>query len=136
MTDPLQLRLFGSPQITWQDKPVVGFVSNKVRALLIYLAVTGRTHSREALAELLWADTPASKRENLKKALSNLRNLDGVTLIEEGQQLVALDLDRCWVDVAEFARLANDAATGDVDTLQRAMQLSDQYCAARPDRVG
>jgi len=123
MCNKLWLQLFGSPQITWQGKPITGFVSNKARALLIYLAVTRRAHSRDALAELLWADTPATKRANLKKALSNVRTREGVALMEEGQRLVALDLERCWVDVAEFEQLADDTSADNVDALQRAVQL-------------
>ncbi|MEZ4865647.1 MAG: AAA family ATPase [Caldilineaceae bacterium] len=129
MHNRLHLTLFGSPQFTYQGKPVTGFVSNKVRALLIYLAVTGRAHSREALAELLWADTPATRRENLKKALSNLRRLEGVTLLEEGQHLVALDPNHYWVDVAEFETAANEGAN-DLATLQRALELyQDDFLA-------
>ncbi|MEZ4863674.1 MAG: BTAD domain-containing putative transcriptional regulator [Caldilineaceae bacterium] len=123
MADKLQIYLFGSPQFIWQDKPLSGFVSNKARSLLIYLAVTGRSHSRDTLSELLWADTPASKRANLKRALSNLRNLDGIALREEGQQLVALDPQHVWVDVVEFAQMATDTTTGDITALQRAVQL-------------
>ncbi|MEZ4865650.1 MAG: AAA family ATPase [Caldilineaceae bacterium] len=129
MDNQLQLTLLGTPQFTFQGEPVTGFVSNKARALLIYLAVTGRAHSREALAELLWADTPATRRENLKKALSNLRRLEGVTLLEEGQHLVALDSNHYWVDVAEFERAANEGAN-DLVTLQRAVELyQDDFLA-------
>ncbi|MCB0189938.1 MAG: hypothetical protein KDE31_36960 [Caldilineaceae bacterium] len=38
MNAQLQIHLFGTPQFTYQGKPLTGFVSNKVRALLIYLA--------------------------------------------------------------------------------------------------
>ncbi len=45
-------------------------------------------------------------------------------LIEQGQQLVALDLARCWVDVIEFEQLAHGARAGDeIDGLARAAQL-------------
>lgn len=49
----LQFKLFGSPQISYQGQPITSFVSAKVRALLIYLAVTALPHSRDHLAELL-----------------------------------------------------------------------------------
>lgn len=73
MPKPLQLQLFGTPQISYLGQPLSGFVSGKVRALLIYLAVTARSQSRDHLAEFFWADTPASSRVNLRKALSNLQ---------------------------------------------------------------
>ena len=105
MTPVLQLKLFGSPQITYQGQPLTGFHSAKVRALLIYLAVTARPHSRDHLAELLWADTLASFKSNLRKALSNLRQLIGDLLVENTKDLVSLDTKQCWVDVREFDRL-------------------------------
>lgn len=71
MTPSLQLKLFGSPQISYQGQPLTCFVSAKVRALLIYLAVTARPHSRDHLSELLWADTPASTRTNLRTIAQN-----------------------------------------------------------------
>lgn len=123
MRNQLQLHLFGSPQILRQGNPVTGFVSDKARALLFYLAMTGRAHSRAALAELLWAENPSTMRNNLKQALSNLRRMDGIRLIEEGTKLTALDLSASWIDVAEFAQLANGAETGDFPKLQRAAQL-------------
>jgi DNA-binding SARP family transcriptional activator len=105
MTPPLQLKLFGSPQIHYQGQPLNGLVSTKVRALLIYLAVMGRPHSRDNLAELLWGDRPDSARANLKKGLSNLRALLGGVLAEEGREAVALDRQQLWVDVVEFGQL-------------------------------
>lgn len=103
-TNPLHLHLFGTPQFLYQGKPVTGFVSNKVRALLIYLAVTGRPHSRDALTELFWADTAHSARVNIRKALSNLRKLPGVVLVEEMTNTVALAPQSYRLDTAEFER--------------------------------
>ncbi len=64
----VQLSLFGGFQATNGEKPLV-FHSNKVRALLAYLAVeAGRPHTREALAALLWGEYDE------RTALTNLRN--------------------------------------------------------------
>ncbi len=105
MPKPLQLQLFGTPQISYLGQPLSGFVSGKVRALLIYLAVTARPQSRDHLAEFFWADTPASSRVNLRKALSNLRGLVGDVLREDGKESILLDPQQVWVDVIEFAQL-------------------------------
>jgi len=105
MPKPLQLQLFGTPQIFYLGQPLTGFVSGKVRALLIYLAVTARPQSRTHLAEFFWADTPASSRVNLRKALSNLRGLLGDVLLEDGKESILLDPQQVWVDVIEFAQL-------------------------------
>ena len=59
MEEALRLRLLGGLRVTrgGGEAPVAGFVSRKAQALLGYLAVTGRPHSREALATLLWGET-------------------------------------------------------------------------------
>ena len=49
----LSLSLLGSFQATLDGKPITGFKSNRVRALLAYLAVEAdRQHRREVLARL------------------------------------------------------------------------------------
>jgi len=135
MKPQLYLHLFGTPLFMCQENPMTGFISDKVRALLIYLAVTGRAHSRDALSELLWADTPATKRKNLKSALSNLRKKVGVELIEEGRQTVALAIDSYWLDVGEFSKLAcqnsleNQTQIEDTISLYQADFLAEFNCS-------
>ncbi|HMR63920.1 MAG TPA: BTAD domain-containing putative transcriptional regulator [Anaerolineae bacterium] len=71
----------GKPQITEAGVPLTGFISAKAEALLYYLAVTGRLHSRETLADLLWGEMPEPlAKKNLTKALSNLRQVAGAYL--------------------------------------------------------
>ena len=73
----LSIHSLGPFHVTLDGNPVTGFESNKVRALLIYLAVeSDRPHSRETLAGFLWPDQPErSARHNLSQALSNLRQV-------------------------------------------------------------
>jgi DNA-binding SARP family transcriptional activator len=75
----LAIRLLGPFQVTPDREPVTGFASDKVRALLAYLAVTaGRPHRRETLAGLLWPEYPErSARAALRNALANLRRMIG-----------------------------------------------------------
>ena len=75
----LTLNLFGPPDIQLDGEPLAGLSSDKVRALLFYLAVeVDRAHRRESLAGLLWPDYPErSARTNLSNALSNLRTALG-----------------------------------------------------------
>lgn len=76
MASELNLRLLGGLFITQNGAPLGPFLSQKVPALLAYLAVTRRPHTREALAGLLWGDLPeADAKNNLRQALSNLRKL-------------------------------------------------------------
>ena len=57
----LSVALFGPPQVMRAGRPLAGFESNKVWALLAYLIVEAdRPHQRDALAGLLTAG--ASRR--------------------------------------------------------------------------
>ena len=71
----LSLSLLGPLLIDVASDPGKRFESNRVRALLIYLAVESNyPHRREELAALLWPDQPEYiARTNLRQALSNLR---------------------------------------------------------------
>jgi len=73
----LSISLFGSLRVNLDGEPVTGFESDKVRALLSYLAVeTEAPQRRERLAGLLWPDQPEqSARANLSHVLANLRTV-------------------------------------------------------------
>ena len=109
----LSLSFLGAFQATRDGQPLVGFESNKVRALLTYLAIEAdRPHSREELACLLWPDQPdLAARSNLRQALANLRR----TIGDEAAQPPFLLIDRefirfnseadYWLDTTEFTEL-------------------------------
>jgi len=71
----LSLSVLGALTVLIDDVPVNSFESEKVRALLAFLAVEGhRSHRRETLIGLLWPDsTEETARHNLRQALFNLR---------------------------------------------------------------
>jgi DNA-binding SARP family transcriptional activator len=83
----LSLSLLGPFEAKLDGTLVTGFESNKVRALLAYLAVEahrhpeghrGRPQRRETLAGLLWPDlTDSAALANLRNALANLRRAIG-----------------------------------------------------------
>lgn len=74
----LQLNLLGPPQIFLAGAEVTTFNTRKDQALLLYLAQSGRTHSREELAALFWSDMPEARaRPNLAHALTHLRRAIG-----------------------------------------------------------
>jgi len=134
MDETLRLILLGKPQIMRDGVPVTGFVYNKALALLAYLAVTKRPHSRESLAGLLWGEMPdAAAKANLRKILSVLREIAAPNL-EIGRQAVAFNRDsNYWLDTEVFElKLENLTATSitpaemqdrDVKLLDDAVQL-------------
>ena len=75
----LSLCLLGPFQVTLDGEAVTGFASDKVRALLAYLAVEAdRPHRRDTLVGLLWPEWPdQAARNSLRNALANLRGVIG-----------------------------------------------------------
>src|SRR5512143_1465795 len=123
----IKFYLLGAFQVLVDGQPLIGFVSNKVRALLAYLALESeRPHSRETLIGLLWPDWPqASAQGNLRSALSNLRKLlrsMGIDILSVTRQNVKLNCtDQVWVDVAVFQKLLGN---GRMETLD--LQLLEE----------
>lgn len=71
----LSISLLGRFQVSLADNTIGTFESDRVRALLAYLAVESNTaHDRSILAALLWPDQPElAARTNLRHVLLNLR---------------------------------------------------------------
>jgi len=109
----LSLSVLGSFQATLGGAPVTDFESDKVRALLAYLAVEAhRPHRRDALAGLLWPDwSNRAARTNLRNALANLRAAIGDRSAAPPYLLISRDTLRFnrasdhWLDVAAFRSL-------------------------------
>lgn len=69
----LHLALLGPPEVR-HDGQLVAFRTRKVMALLVYLAVEGRLHSREKLTALFWPESEESQgRMLLRRTLLLLR---------------------------------------------------------------
>ena len=127
----LSVSLLGPFQVTLAGEPVTGFESDKVRALLAYLAVEAhRPHRREALAGLLWPDWPdRAARKNLRNGLVNLRQAIGdrhatppfLLITRETLQFNAAS--DCWLDVAAFRALADQAGQLTVRQWEEAVAL-------------
>ena len=79
MDGQLEITTLGGQAIKREGEPVTAFESDKVRALLVYLAVESeRPHRRERLAGLLWPDYPErSARREPARRLANLRSAIG-----------------------------------------------------------
>jgi DNA-binding SARP family transcriptional activator/predicted ATPase len=109
----LSVRMLGPLQIVLDEEPATGFASDKVRALLAYLAMeTGQPHRREKLAGLLWPDwLEPSARANLRRALANLRQVIGdhqatPPYLHISRQTVQFNTaSDAWIDVTAFTGL-------------------------------
>lgn len=137
MTAELRLALLGRPHVTRGGYPLTGFVSSKAQALLCYLVVTARPHSRPALATLLWGDMPeANAATNLRKALSNLHQLVGAHLTITRED-VAFNREQPYrLDVEAFEghlRQATPAACQDAVALYQGDFLDGLYVPEAPD---
>lgn len=116
----LELHIFGSFEAILDGEPLTGFRSDKVRALLAYLALEGeRAHRRRSLAALLWGEQGDQEANtSLRSALYNLRQVlaplfdtgeedqDTPPLLIVTRQSVRFNPDHtaCWVDAVEFDR--------------------------------
>jgi len=99
VTQRLRLTLLGDLQVTLNGSVVDDFTSKKSLALLSYLAVTRRTHTREALSALLWGESSTSQaRASLRTVLWDLRQRLS-SFITADRQTISFDSGpSCWVD--------------------------------------
>jgi predicted ATPase/DNA-binding SARP family transcriptional activator len=101
----LRLSLLGRPRVTHDGTPLTGWALQKSLALLAYLAVTGRPHSRGALAGLLWRDcTEANARSNLRKVVAELRRRVPSHLTITRADVAFDRASAYWLDVEAFER--------------------------------
>jgi DNA-binding SARP family transcriptional activator len=129
----LSVRLLGPLQIGLDGEPATGFVSDKVRALLAFLALEAeQPHRREKIAGLLWPDWPeSSARANLRRALANLRRVirdheaSPPFLHISRQTLQFNTASDAWIDVVAFTDLvqAKDLPQGTIRQLEQAVEL-------------
>jgi len=115
----LRLALLGPPVVLRDGTPVT-FDTRKAIALLALLAVTGREHSREQLADLLWPEADSTKgRASLRRTLSVTAAATGAGLTIS-RAAVTMELAAVRVDVREFESLI---ARPDAGSLERAVGL-------------
>lgn len=115
----LSLSLLGTWQTTLGGEPIAAFESDKVRALLAYLAVeSDRPHRRETLAALFWPERPErNARQNLSQALFNLRQAIGdreanPSFLHITPQTIQFNqASGFWLDTAVFAHLCHTSET-------------------------
>jgi DNA-binding SARP family transcriptional activator len=137
----LVLRLFGTPVLARGENGTGALaLGAKPLALLAYLTLEPRPHSREALAGLLWGESPeVEARASLRQALKQLRDLLGDRLHSERALVELAEPPAC--DVVEFRAAADHdphrAAGFEVPrffegtSLRRAPQFDEWVAATR-----
>ncbi len=128
MPGELALRLLGGLDISQGNVSLAAFAYAKSQALLAYLAVTGRPHTREALASLLWGNaSDAMARKNLRDVLYDLRRIVQSHLIITRQSVAFDRAARFRLDVHEFLSCFEGAepcsVPKDVHRLREAIEL-------------
>jgi pimeloyl-ACP methyl ester carboxylesterase/DNA-binding SARP family transcriptional activator len=107
---PLQLRVLGRFAVLRHEIGLPLPRSKKTRALLAYLAVTNRAHSRDRLCAMFWP-IPDDPRAALRWSLSRLRPLvderDCRRLIAD-RESVGVDLSHVDVDLLSLRSLAGN----------------------------
>jgi DNA-binding SARP family transcriptional activator/predicted ATPase len=112
---PLALYLLGPPRVERDGVPVK-LDRRKAVALVAYLAVTGQTHRRDSLVNLLWPESDSSRgRAALRRTLYTLRDALGTDWLAVDRDQIGLDTraapstgsglgsgQAIWVDVNQF----------------------------------
>jgi DNA-binding SARP family transcriptional activator len=124
----LKLFFLGSSQLE-VDGVATGCDSRKGLALLAYLAVTGHSHSRDALSTLLWPDSDQSRaRSYLRHALWSLKKVLGKGWLEVSREQVGLHPEAdIWLDVSAFHQDLAAIADTDAEGLTRLAGAVERY---------
>lgn len=96
----MELRLLGPMALLRDGRPVALPASRKTRALLAYLAVSGKPERRERLCQLFW-EMPDDPKGALRWSLSKLRGLLGEAVVAD-RETARLDLGALTVDWHEL----------------------------------
>ena len=131
----LRLLLLGPPRIERDGLPVT-LERRKSIALLVYLAIARRRHSRDELAALFWPDfSQTSARASLRRTLAALKKDIGEEWLEVDRDLIGLmpdadlrtdidDLQRYLADCRAHGHPSTDVCLGCLMPLSEAVNLS------------
>lgn len=110
---PFSLTLFGPFEARYEDQPITNFATDKIRALLAYLAIeSNKPHRRDSLAALLWPNySNETALRNLRQSLYRLRQtLQKVDsdlpdqLITQDRLTITLNAQAISLDVSRFTQ--------------------------------
>lgn len=125
LTAPLQLRVLGPIEISWQGRPLA-ITRRQTRALLGRLAFPLGPATRDELAFLFWPDEPQRQaRRKLTHLLTHLRRalpLPNLLLMDDDH--VGFDPALAWSDAATFETLcATPSGAGRRAAMRQALAL-------------
>lgn len=124
------MRFLGDIDLAIDGEPLVDLKSKKAAALLCYLATTGATHDRLALATLLWSDTPeANARTSLRKVVSAMRKTLAPYLIITNETLAFNQNSSHWIDAQKLEQAAQllRRTANDGDICSQLQEAADLY---------
>ncbi len=108
----LLIHLLGSPKISRDGDPI-DIPGHRPLALLAYLLVTGKAHSRQHLVDLLF-EGPNDPRAALRWTLFKLRKAIGPEYLLADRQEIAFNFESdYWLDVTAFEAGRLDVYQGD-----------------------
>lgn len=121
VTQDRQVSLLGELRVTLMGSEVPLPASRKARALLAFLAATGRPHRRERLCELFW-DLPDDPKAALRWSLCKLRRVVDARArprIIADRERVQFDIEDVGIDIRDIhAKLRLQDGHSAVDELE------------------
>src|SRR5215213_8753659 len=86
----LKLFVLGQPRLERNEEPIE-LNLRKALALLVYLAVSGQPHSRDAMATMLWPESDGREgRARLRRTLHRLQQAIGDDVLDVGPEAMRL----------------------------------------------
>jgi DNA-binding SARP family transcriptional activator len=104
--EKLRIKVFGNVQVQLGDQRIE-LSRQKALAVLVFLAVTGKSQSRESLATMLWPESTQSRAlANLRQSIWEIRNSLGDYWLDVSRESLRLiQRDNLLVDIVEFHEL-------------------------------
>lgn len=137
-SDPLEIAILGELHVTRSGQEIPLPASKKARALLGFLAATGRPHRRERLCELLW-DMPDDPKAALRWALTKIRkavDTEGQPRITADRERVALEIGDVSVDFRDMRNRLKAEEPGSLVDLEDAARRLDHRLLDGLDGAG
>jgi DNA-binding SARP family transcriptional activator/tetratricopeptide (TPR) repeat protein len=116
LTDGLEIRLLGPPEVFWGDQ-IIKFATRKALALFVYLVVESGFHPREKLQAIFWPESEIHRAQSaLRSTLSRIK-----AALREVDEPLKMEGDRVGFNISCISGLDLDLvarATTDIQPAQ------------------